>query len=120
MNHYFSIGKSKSFPLSSGGQKPGAARGGHTDTDSGNVWFNMIHGINYGNSGTGRPAWRIDVQRDIFLRVLELKKKKLGDDNIGDVVINHPAEKYNAFAQKPRINIICSFPKLTFFYNGWN
>src|SRR3989344_3394935 len=115
MNHYFCIGKSKSFSLSPRGKKPGAARGSHADADSGNIRLNVIHGINHGQSGRSRSARRIYVKRDIFLRILKLEKKKLGNDNISNIVIDHSTEKHDSLAQKSRVNVICSFPELTFF-----
>src|SRR3989344_6978065 len=118
MNHDFSIGKSKSFPLSPGRKKPGAARGSHANADSGNIRLNVIHGINHGQSGRSRSTWRIDVKRDIFLRILKLEKKKLGNDNISNIVIDRSAEKHDSLTQKSRVNIIRSFSKLAFFYNG--
>ena len=40
--------------------------------------------------------------------------------DIGDIIVNWPAEKNNAIAQKAGINIICPFAKLRLLYNRWN
>jgi len=43
----------------------------------------------------------------------------LGDNDIGGMVVNRPAQEYNPLTQKARIYVVSPFPELRFFNNGW-
>src|ERR1700716_1107500 len=55
-------------------------------------------------------AWRIDVDRHLFLGILGLEKQELRDDERRHAVIDWTGEKNNALLQHPRIDVVGPLP----------
>ena len=53
-------------------------------------------------------ARRIDVDRNVFFRVLRFQEQKLGGDQVGDVIVDRRADKNDVVLQQPRVNVICA------------
>ena len=58
----------------------------------------MIHGVDDSHSGSDGSAWRIYVQENILFGVFGFQEKKLGDDDIGRVIVNRSGQKDNALS----------------------
>src|SRR5204862_7022526 len=52
-----------------------------------------------------RAARRVDVDRDVFVRVLGLEVQQLGDDQVRDLIVDRGAEKDDSLVQQARINV---------------
>ena len=51
------------------------------------------------------PARRVDVELDVLLRVLGLEEEQLGDDQVGDVVLDRVAQEDDAVLEEPRVDV---------------
>ena len=52
-----------------------------------------------------RAAGRVDVERDVALRVVGLEQQELRDDQVRDLVVDLAAEEDDPVAQKPRVDV---------------
>ena len=44
-----------------------------------------------------------------FSGIFGFQKKQLGDDQVGDLIVNRSAQKDDVFFQQPGINVVCAF-----------
>ena len=61
-------------------RRPGRCRGGHVAAEE-------LHGVVDGEQGGHVAAGRVDVEADVLARVLGLEVQELGDDQVGDGVV---------------------------------
>ena len=52
------------------------------------------------------PPGRVDVEVDVLLRVLGLEEQQLGDDQVGDVVVDRRAEEDDAVLEQARVDVV--------------
>ena len=93
MNHDAGIGQAEPFPMAALGQQHGRhgsclphAYGHDVRPDEG-------HGVQNGQAGRDRAAGRVNVNRNILFGVLRFQEKQLGDDQIGDLVVDRRPQK---------------------------
>src|SRR5262249_41208639 len=60
----------------------------------------VLHGVVEGGARRHDPARRVDVELDVLVRILALQKQELGDDDVGDVVVDGAAEEHDAVLQQ--------------------
>src|SRR5207247_1525343 len=48
----------------------------------------------------------VDVQVDVFVRIVRLEKEQLGDDDIGDIVVDRSAQEYDPVHQEPGEDVV--------------
>ena len=89
-----------------GRQQDGGHRGGHADADRADRRAQVLHRVVDGEPGVDDAAGRVDVQADVLLRVLGLEEQELGDDEVGDVVLDRVAEEDDPLAQQARVDVV--------------
>ena len=52
------------------------------------------------------PPGELMIKRDVLLRILALQEKHLGDDKIGDLVVDGGTKKDNVVAKQTRVNVV--------------
>src|SRR5205807_5540798 len=52
-----------------------------------------------------RAARAVDVDRDVLVGVLGLEVQQLGDDQVGDGVVDRRAEKHDPLVEQPRVDV---------------
>src|SRR5215211_7819463 len=55
--------------------------------------------------GIDRAARRVDVDRDVLVRVLRLQVQELRDDEVGDLVVDRRAEEDDPLVEQPRVDV---------------
>jgi hypothetical protein len=81
-------GKSHPLALGSPGQEDRPHRSRLPHTDGLDVRFDVLHGVVDGETGGYRTPWGIDVNGDVFFRVLGLQVEQLSHDYRGDVIVD--------------------------------
>ena len=77
------------------------------------------HGVQNREAGRDGTARRIDVNRNILLRILRFEEQQLGDDQIRDLIVNRRAQKDDVLFQQPGVNVVCAFaPRGLFDHHG--
>ena len=57
-------------------------------------------------AGGDGAARRIDVKRNVLFRILALQKQHLGDDEIGDLVVDGSTKKDNVVAKQTGVDVV--------------
>jgi hypothetical protein len=61
----------------------------------------VLHGVVDGHAGGDDAAGGIQVEIDVFVGIIGFEEQQLGDDNVGDIVVDRRAEKNDAVHQEP-------------------
>jgi len=72
------------------------------------------------HSGVRRAAGRVHVEVDVFARLLRVEEEKLRGDQVGNVVVHLLAEKHDALAQEPRIDVERALVGARLLYHHWH
>ena len=68
-----------------------------------------MHGVVDGQSRVDLTAWAVDVHLDVAVRVLLSQVQQLGDDQIGDDVVDRRTKKHNSVLEQERKDVIPTF-----------
>ncbi len=98
MNQNPRVGQRETLALGAGQQQKRAHAGRLPDTIRHHVVLDELHGVVDRQPRGDGAAGRIDIERDVLLRVLTLQKKHLGNDEIGYLVVNGRAKKDDVVA----------------------
>ena len=69
--------------------------GDMTDADGRHLTTHVLHGVVDGQTSRHGASRGIQIQHDLFFRVLRFEKQQLGDDSISNLVIDGPTEEYD-------------------------
>ena len=69
--------------------------------------MDIAHRVVDRQSGRERAAGAVDVDADLLVRVLAVEEEQLGDDEIGDIVIDLGTDEDDPVAEQPRIDVVC-------------
>ena len=64
------------------------------------------HRVVDGEQADHVAAGRVDVEVDRLVGVLGLEEQQLGDDQVGDLVVDRRAQEHDAFAQQPGVDVV--------------
>ena len=82
------VRQGKTLPLGAGGEQDGPHARGLADADGRDRRLQVLHGVVDRQSRRDHPAGRIDVEMDILLRIFGLQKEQLGNDQIGQMIVD--------------------------------
>ena len=119
MNHDAGIGQGITFSRRTRSQEEGSHAGSRTEADSGYVRLDMLHGVVNSQPGGDYAARTINIQMNVFVRIFRFQKQKLGDDHIGNIVVNGPADKYYAVLKQTGIDIVGPLAPVGLLYYHW-
>src|SRR5207244_277990 len=80
--------------------------GGHADAGGGDRGRDQVHGVVDRQAGVDDPAGAVNVELDLLVGVLLGEVEELGDDQVGDLVVNRGAEKDDAVAEQQRVDVV--------------
>src|SRR5919197_5526516 len=75
------------------------------DADRLHVGLDELHRVVDREAVVHGAARRVDVDRDVLVRVLGLEMEELGDDQVGDLVVDGCSEKDDALVQESRVDV---------------
>src|SRR5574337_1033695 len=108
MNHDPRVRQAESLTLGPCSQQKSPHARGLSNTQCAHVRLYELHGVVDGHPRRDGPAGRVDIEENVFVRVLRFKKEQLRDDQVGRDVIDWPHEKYHPLPQEARIDIVGS------------
>src|SRR2546423_2133968 len=66
----------------------------------------MLHGVVDRHAGRHYAAGRVDVEVDVLVGVVGFEEQQLGDDDIGDIVVDRRAEEHDPVHQQPGEDVV--------------
>src|SRR5215216_2253269 len=105
VDHDAGVREREAVPLLAGGEQERPHRGRLPDAKRRHRAADELHGVVDRQPRGHDPARRVDVERNLLLRVLGLEEEQLRDDERGRVVLDRPGEEDDALAQEPRIDV---------------
>ena len=88
MDHDPRIGKRKPLALGSSGQQDSSHRCGLADAIRGHVAGDKLHRVVDGHPGADATTRTVDVHMDICLGIVRLQEQHLGDQCVGDLIVD--------------------------------
>ncbi len=100
------VGQRRALAGGAGGEQHGGGRARLPDADRRHVGLDVLHRVVDREQAGHVAAGAVDVQRDVRVRVLRLEVDQLGDDEVGDVVVDRRAEEHDAVGEQPRVDVV--------------
>ena len=105
MDHDMGVGQAVAFTWGTGGEQDGTHGGGDADAVGIHIAGEELHRvINSEASGDGATGG-IDIDVNVLFGVLHLQEQELGDDGVGDEIIDAGADEDDAILEQARVNI---------------
>ena len=106
VDHNLCVGKRKSLALCTARKKECAHGCRHTDTDSGNIAFDVVHSVVDRHSCRDRASGAVDVKINILVGILRLEIEELcNNERCGNIVYLIRKEN-DSVIKKSGINVI--------------
>ena len=114
------VGQGVALALGAGAEEDGAHAGAAAD---GRWWrrrTDELHRVVDCQTGADGATRRVDVHVDILVRVLAVEVEELGDDDVGDLVVDWRAEEDDALLQQQGKDIERALAAGARLNNVWN
>ena len=98
------LGSAKRLPLVPPEEK-GAHGGGQSVADGHHIGSHLLHGVVDRQAGCHRSAWRVDVDLNVFFRILGFEEEHLCHQGISDGIVNAGAEEDDLLTQQARVDV---------------
>ena len=105
VDQHSGVGQGVPLARRAGGQQHGGSGRSLTDADRGHVGVDEAHGVVDGEQPVHVAAGAVDVDGDVVVGILALQMQQLGDDQVGDVVVDRCAEEDDAIDEQPRVDV---------------
>ncbi len=105
MDHDLGAREGQALAGRAAAQDHGGRRHSHAHAHRGHVGADVLDDVVDGHAGIGKPTRGVDVERDVTLGVLRLEVEQLGDDEVGDLVVDLLPEEHDALAQEQRVDV---------------
>mmetsp|Transcript_11770 Transcript_11770/g.17156 ORF Transcript_11770/g.17156 Transcript_11770/m.17156 type:complete len:283 (+) Transcript_11770:105-953(+) len=115
MNHNPRIRKRLSLPGRTSSEEKGTHRSGHTEADGLNVAGDEFHGVVDGEAGGDGSTGGVDVEGDVLVGIFVGEVEELGDENVGDFVVDVGSEEEDAVFEEARDYVDLAGSAI----NGW-
>ena len=120
VDHDACIGQRETLAMASRRKQNGSHGGRLANAVGADVAGEHLHGVIDGEASGDGASRAVDVQIDVLLRVFALEEEELGDDGVGDAVVDFRAEEDDAVFQQPRIDVIRTFTLGGLFDDVWD
>src|SRR4026208_509762 len=109
VNHDPCIREGESLAFGSGGEQESSHAGGLSQADGIDRRFHILHGIVNTQSCRDTSPGGIDVEIDVLFRVLRFEKQELGNNQVGENIVDRRAKEYDPVFQQSGVNVISAF-----------
>ena len=93
------------LPFRAAGEQQRAHAHRDPDADRLHVRLDELHRVVDREARVDRAARRVDVERDVLVRVLGLEVEQLGDDQVRDLVVDRRAEEDDPLVEQARVDV---------------
>ena len=97
VNHHARIRQAETFTFCPCSQQESTHRGRLAHTDGADIRLDKLHGVIDRHPGSNHPAWRVNVQIDIFFWVFCFQEQHLRHNQVSHVIFNLASQKNDAF-----------------------
>src|SRR5689334_5092936 len=105
MNQNPRVRQSETFAFGAGGQQQGAHRSTLANANCSHVGTDELHRVIDRHAGGNRAARRVDININVLLRILSFEEEQLGDDQVGDLIVNWRTQKNDVVFQESRVDV---------------
>ena len=109
VDHDAGVREREALALGAGGEEHRSHRGRLPDAVRGDGTGYELHSVVDREARRDAAARRVDVHRDLLLRVLRLQEQQLRDDQVRGFVVHLAAEEDDAVLEKAGIDVIGAF-----------
>lgn len=109
VDHDSCVGQCESFSFRASGQQHRAHRRGLADAVGGDVARDELHRVVDRQACGNTAAGAVDIQVNVGFGVVRLQEQHLGDQGIGDVIVNLLAEENDAVFEQAAVNVVNAF-----------
>ena len=106
VDHDLGVGQGEALALLAGRQQESAHAGRHADAQGGHVGLDEVHGVENRHARADRPARRVDVQRNILVRVFAFQEQQLRHHEVGRLIIHRPHQEDHALFEQARVDVV--------------
>ena len=100
VHHDARMGECVALPGGTGAEEELAHRGAETHADCSDLGAHELHGVVDGHASGHRSTRGVDVEPNWLVGILGLEKQHLGDQEVGNVVVDIGAEKDDAVLEE--------------------
>lgn len=115
VDHDSGVRQCESFAFGASGQQHGAHRSGLADAVGRDVARNELHRVIDRQASGNAAAGAVDVQVNVGFGVVRLQEQHLGDQRVGDLVVDLLAEENDAVFEQTAVNVVNAFFATAFF-----
>lgn len=109
VDHHTGIGEGITLAGCAACEQQSAHAGGLADDDGADRALDVLHGIVDGHARSDHAARGVDVEVDVGFGVFGFQKQQLGDDEVGDVVLDLSCEEEDALLEEAAVDIVGAF-----------
>jgi hypothetical protein len=102
------IGQCRPFALGTTRQQHRPHAGCHADARCGDQWLDKLHGVVDGETCVDLAARAVDVHLDLAVRIVLSNIQELGNDEVGDHVVDVRAQEHDAVLQEQREDVVAA------------
>src|SRR3954452_21123817 len=102
------VGQRHALAVSAAGQEQGAHRHRDAYADRLDLRLDELHRVVDREARVHGTARRVDVDRDVLVRVLGLEVKELRDDEVGDLVGDRRSEEHDSLVEQTGVDVECA------------
>ena len=100
------VGERRALALGAAGQQQRAHRHRDADAHRRDVGLDEVHRVEDRKARVDRAAGRVDVDRDVLVRIHRLQVQQLRDDDVGDLIVDRGAQEDDALVEQARVDVV--------------
>jgi hypothetical protein len=103
------VGEAEALSLGAAGKQHGGHGGSLADAVGGDIGLDEIHRVEDRQAGGDGATGGVDVEGDVPFGIFSGQEEHLGDDEVGDLVVDGGPEKDDVFFEQARVDIVGTF-----------
>jgi len=119
VDHHGRLRQQVPLALSTAREQESCGRRLHTDTYRHHVVRDVLHGVVNRHGVVYAAARAVNVEEDVFLRILSLQEQKLRNDQVGGMRVYFGPQKDNAVLKQTAIYVVRALNAPVGFDNCW-
>ena len=109
MDHNARVRKRIALTRRAAGQEHGSHGSSLTHADRGNIALDVVHRVVDRETRSDNAARRIDIERNILIRISRFKVQKLRNDRVSDRIVDLFSQEDDALVEQTRIDVVAAF-----------
>ena len=106
VDHHPRVRQAVALALCPGGKQQRAHARRLPDAQRGHVRLHELHRVVDREARRHRAARRVDIERDVLIRVFRLEEEQLRDDQVGRHLVDRSDEEDDPLLEQPRVDVV--------------